>query len=146
MRHWMKALASTALLLTFSAIAAAGPEGVYDVRGTEIDGSSYSGLVKVIRTGETYSVNWLIGEYRYYGSGIGASPLAEGSIVGPADDKVNVLTVGYTDGDEEVGTAFYMEQENGVWQGVWTEYGTEQVSTENWYPLEPRTNMETMEY
>ncbi|MEL6200779.1 MAG: hypothetical protein AAFR39_00320 [Pseudomonadota bacterium] len=146
MRHWMKALASIGVLFVFAARAAAGPEGIYDVRGTEIDGTAYSGLVKVVRTGETYSVNWLIGEYRYYGSGIGASPLEEGSIVGPAHDKVNVLTVGYTDGDEEVGTAFYMEQENGVWQGIWTEYGSEQVSTENWYPLEAKGSKDTLEY
>ena len=146
MRRSMKALSAISLLLSTTAMALAGPEGVYNVRGVEFDGTEYGGIVTVVRTGETYRVTWKIDGYTYHGSGIGAAPLENGSIMGPAGDDDNVLTVGYTGGYSESGTAFYMEEEDGVWRGIWTEFGSHRVATEDWHPKDVGKSPRILEY
>lgn len=146
MRHSMKTLSAIVLFLATTIWALAGPEGVYDVRGVEVDGTEYEGIATVVRTGETYRVSWTIDGYTYHGAGIGASPLANGSIMGPAGDEDNVLTVGYVGGYNESGTAFYMEDENGIWRGIWTELGSHHVATEDWHPKNVGKNPRILEY
>ncbi|MEO0544647.1 MAG: hypothetical protein AAFY99_12600 [Pseudomonadota bacterium] len=146
MQRMMKALTASLILLATTAIGVAGPEGNYDVRGTGVDGEPYAGSVTVTRTGETYSVKWNIGGDTYFGSGIGASPLHNGAIMGHASESDNVLTIGYSGSYEELRVAFYMEHANGVWQGIWTEYGSPKVSVENWYPKRDDGQKRILEY
>ena len=55
-------LALTPFMLTaLAGTVLAGPEGNYQVSGTNIgDGSPYTGTVEVVRNGTTYSVRWEI--------------------------------------------------------------------------------------
>ena len=67
-------LALTPFMLTaLAATVLAGPEGNYQVSGTNIgDGSPYTGTVEVVRNGKTYSVRWEIAGATFVGSGLEA--------------------------------------------------------------------------
>jgi len=122
-------------LMTAATTALAGPEGRYDVVGTNPgDGSSYTGSVTVERTGETYQVIWEISGTRFIGSALGAAPVKGRTIMGPADEADDVLAVGYVSGERNFGLAFYVEQDDGTWSGVWTFGGSSAIGTENWTP------------
>ncbi len=115
--------------------ALAGPEGVYDVAGKDLGtGNPYSGTVEVVRTGKTYSVRWDIGGASYVGSGLGAAPIKGMSVVGPADENDYVLAVGYIAGNQGFGLAYYVQQEDGSWKGIWTYGGSEELGSEVWTP------------
>jgi hypothetical protein len=104
MTMFAKTLAVAGAALLFSTAALADPVGRYRVRGTNPNGSAYSGEVRVTRTGDTYRVVWDIGGQTYTGTGIGdddfiavsiapatrpgsrsmaASPAAAGRVSGP---------------------------------------------------------------
>lgn len=123
------------LLLPFAGMSAmAGPEGVYDVVGTNPgNGSEYSGTVEVVQTGDTYAALWLIGGQEYQGTGIGAANIKGVSTMGAANKNDNVITISYISGGS-FGLAFYVEQEDGTWKGIWTYGGTEAIGTEVWFP------------
>lgn len=127
----------SAAAVTFLTLAGAmaGPEGTYSVEGTSPgSGSTYSGSVNVERTGDTYQVVWNIGDAVHIGSGLGAAPTKRGTIIGPADDADFVLAVSYLSGPESFGLAYYIEQEDGTWKGIWTYGGSESIGTETWIP------------
>lgn len=103
-------------------LALAGPEGTYDMTGTNPgDRSPYKGEIEVRKTGETYAVTWRFGtdETR----GIGA--LANGS------DRV--FAVSY-DAGKSHGIALYELQGDGSWAGTWSSLGGDKLGTEIWRP------------
>lgn len=105
-----------ALALSCTLAFAADPVGKYDVEGSNPGGgSTYSGTVTVARTGDTYSVVWVIGGTRYVGTGIG--------------DK-NFIAVSYRTGNQS-GLALYGE-DGDDWAGLWTYAGGRQVGAERW--------------
>lgn len=109
------ACAAFVLLVATNAFAA-DPAGRYRIDGTNPgSGSTYTGTVTVSRTGETWSVVWLVGNTRYVGTGIGDS---------------NFIAVSYRAGNA-TGLALY-GAEGGNWKGVWAYAGGQQIGTERW--------------
>lgn len=124
----------TAGMMTLAMVsgALAGPEGTYSVSGNNPGQSgAYKGTVTVTRTGETYKVIWSIAGTRFTGSGLGAAPVKGVSVMGPADAGDDTLAVGYISG-RSFGLAFYVEQPDGTWDGVWTYGGSDKIGTETW--------------
>ncbi|MCW5689825.1 MAG: hypothetical protein KIT76_14865 [Pseudolabrys sp.] len=114
----MRILISTAAALLMSTLAAfaADPVGSYTVKGTNPgNNGTYSGRVTVTKTGETYSVIWVVGSTRYVGTGIG---------------NRDFIAVSYKS-DEGTGLALY-GADGGNWAGVWTYSGGRQVGAETW--------------
>lgn len=128
-----KILLSTALaFMVFINHAIAGPEGSYNVVGANPGGGNeYRGTVTVKRTGQTYSVVWNIGGTKYTGTGLGAANVKGTSIMGPASEDDSAISIGYISGGS-FGMAFYVEQQDGSWKGVWTYGGSTEVGTETW--------------
>ncbi len=125
-------LGACVIILAGVASAIAGPEGTYAVTGTNPGGNgTYKGTVSVTRTGETYEVVWNISGTRYVGSALGAAPVKGVTVMGPADPSDDTLAVGYVSG-KSFGLAFYVEQKDGTWDGVWTYGGSDKVGTESW--------------
>ncbi len=113
-----KLFAAVAAALFFSLTAAfAEPVGRYFVEGTDPGkpGSKYTGTVTVEKTGETYSVVWVIDGARYVGTGIG---------------NKDFLAVSYRSGNQ-TGLALYGPQGDG-WMGVWTYAGGSTMGTDRW--------------
>jgi hypothetical protein len=111
------ATAAMAILLATSALADA--VGHYVVRGTNPgDARPYSGVVVVVKTGDTYRVEWIIGGQTYTGTGIGTE---------------NFLAVAYRAGSQ-TGLALYNRKSDGTWEGIWTYGGGQQIGTDNWTP------------
>ena len=114
MRILMSAAAAL-LIMTMSAFAA-DPVGSYTVKGTNPGNKgSYSGKVTVTKTGETYSVIWIVGSTKYVGTGIG---------------NKDFIAVSYKS-EEGTGLALY-GADGGNWAGVWTYSGGRQVGAEMW--------------
>ncbi|MEM9999278.1 MAG: hypothetical protein AAF940_00220 [Pseudomonadota bacterium] len=129
-------IAASAILGTLGS-AAADPQGFYHVEGTEVDGTPFEGTVSVVRTGETYKVRWTIDGVTYHGTGLGAAPLREQAIIGPATHDDEVLIVGFASLINGFGISIYVQQPDGSWDGVWTEYGADHIATETWIPIIP---------
>jgi hypothetical protein len=114
MRKYIAVIAAT---LLFSLTAAfADPAGRYFVEGTSPnDPTVYTGTVTVEKTGETYSVIWVIGGTKYVGTGIG---------------NKDFLAVSYRSGNN-TGLALYgLDGER--WTGVWTYAGGTKMGAERW--------------
>ncbi|MBY5445152.1 hypothetical protein HFO93_17030 [Rhizobium leguminosarum] len=122
---------SACAFVLLPAIVLADPTGSYKVAGTSEDGSEYQGTVKVLRNGETYIVDWMIGKNESIGTGLGAKFSGDRFEMGPASDEDTAISVGYVS-KENFGIAMYFEQADGSWQGVWTYGGSEKVSSEIW--------------
>jgi hypothetical protein len=69
----------------------------------------------VRKTGETYSVVWVVGSTRYVGTGIGSK---------------DFIAVSYRSGND-TGLALY-GSDGSNWNGIWTYAGGKQVGTERW--------------
>ncbi len=108
-------LAAAALLGSIAAACAADPAGTYDVSGRSPGGSSYTGTVRVQKTGQTYKVVWVIGNSRYIGTAIG--------------DK-DFLAVTYSSSGD-TGLALYAA-EGDNWKGIWTHAGGTTMGAEHW--------------
>lgn len=107
---------TVALLWSAATAFAADPVGTYNVEGTNPGGnSSYKGTVTISRTGETYSVVWVVGGTRYVGTGIG---------------NKDFIAVSYKS-DADTGLALY-GADGGNWAGVWTYAGGDKVGAEIW--------------
>ncbi len=135
MLSWTGALAG-ALALSALAIGAADadPVGRYRVVGENPDtGGEYHGTVMVKRSGDTYRVSWRIAGTTYSGTGLGAVIRDGRFSIGKADPDDSILSVGYVSG-RSFGMAFYIEQDDGSWEGVWTYGGSEDVAREWWTP------------
>ncbi len=121
-------------LAVLATVSHADPTGKYNVVGTNPDtGSEYRGRVSVTRTGETYRVVWNIGGTRYIGTGLGALVSSGRYTVGPAHPDDSSISIGYVSG-RSFGQAFYFEQKDGSWEGVWTYGGSNKIASETWYP------------
>ncbi len=114
--------------------AIAGPEGTYNVEGTNPGGEGgYRGIVRVTQYGQTYSVVWEVGGTKYLGTGLGAANVKGTPTMGPASDQDTAIAISYiTKGS--FGLTFYVEQDNGQWKGIWTYGGSNQIGTETWTP------------
>ncbi|MEZ5670421.1 MAG: hypothetical protein R3F55_23905 [Alphaproteobacteria bacterium] len=90
--------------------------GVYAVQGQNPDGTSgYDGQANIIRTGETWRVEWYVGDQTFVGTGIGYG---------------DVLAVGY-DG----GTAVYQRDTDGTLYGAWAVNGGDTLGAEVLTPI-----------
>ena len=105
-----------AVLSCFATAAfAADPVGTYNVEGKNPSGSTYEGTATVTKTGETYKVEWEIGNTSYKGTAIG---------------NKDFIAVTYQS-DNGTGLALYGE-DGGNWEGVWAHAGATSVGTEVW--------------
>lgn len=121
---------TTLITLTLSALA--GPEGTFTVRGTNPGGhGEYSGTVSVRQTGQTYSVIWNVGGVKYTGTGLGAENSRGYSTMGPASSSDSSIAISYIS-DGTFGLAYYVEQDDGTWRGIWTYGGADKIGTEVW--------------
>jgi hypothetical protein len=110
------AVSAVALLFATVTAFAADPVGSYSIEGSNPGGGSkYIGTVTVAKTGQTFTVVWVVGGTRYVGTGIG--------------DK-DFLAVSYTSGNS-IGVALY-DADGGNWGGVWSPVGGRQLGTELW--------------
>ena len=126
-------LAAAILILDIS-IVFADPTGRYDVVGENPNtGGEYQGAVQVTRTGQTYRVVWNIAGTKYVGTGLGAVFENGNFRIGAANPNDRAISVGYVSGNS-FGMAFYIKQDSGAWEGVWTYGGSNQVARETWYP------------
>ncbi|MEM9999279.1 MAG: hypothetical protein AAF940_00225 [Pseudomonadota bacterium] len=132
-----KASLSLAMICAGITSAAAGPEGLYFTKGVDDDGTEYVGTVSIVRTGETYRILWRLADTVYRGAGLGAAPLNGATKIGPASSDDDVLTVGFTGTTDKSGVAFFVEQSDGSWHGIWTQYGSHNIATETWTPVPP---------
>lgn len=131
----------TLLALMFAALiftipqAKADPVGTFDVEGSNPGGKgTYTGKVAVERNGDTYTIVWLVGDDEYIGTGLGAAHVNGSLVMGKADDKDIALTVSYVSGDS-FGLAFFVKQDNGQWNGIWTYGGSSKIGKEIWTPM-----------
>jgi len=97
--------AALALLLTMcvwadGAKADGAIAGTYDAQGVNLGGNRYSGVVDIVRDGQTYQVLWLIGRETIRGFGV-------------ATDKN--LAVAFTNG-----VVLYERASDDSWCGIWT--------------------------
>ena len=136
MRSMSIALILSSLLVP--GVGMAGPEGTFEVKGTNPDDSTtYAGSVTVTRNAELYRVVWDIANEKTVGVGIGLR-LVDGRMVsGPASDKDTGIAISYIS-EETSGNATYTEGPDGTWQGVWAYDGNEQLATETWVSNVPR--------
>ena len=106
-----------ALALFVAAPAVAGSlVGDYTIEGSNPGNKGhYTGTVTVRKTGETYSVVWVVGGTRYVGTGIG---------------NKDFIAVSYRSGND-TGLALYREDGNN-WDGIWTYAGGKQIGLERW--------------
>ena len=117
-------------VLTISSLA--GPEGTYRVTGTNPGGQGeYTGTVSVRQTGQTYSVIWNVGGVKYTGTGLGAENRQGYSTMGPASANDSSIAISYISGGS-FGLAYYVEQFDGTWRGIWTYGGSDKIGTEIW--------------
>ena len=123
------------LMLVSIPSAKADPVGVYQVEGTNPGGKDgYTGEVAVERNGDTYTVVWVVGGQEYIGTGLGAANVNGSVVMGKADQKDIALTVSYISGDS-FGLAFFVKQDNGQWNGIWTYGGSDRIGNEVWTPV-----------
>lgn len=115
------AAAAVAMLALAPSFALAGPEGTYDMTGTNPgDRSPYKGIVEVEKTGETYAVTWRFGADETHG-------------IGTLTSSENVFAVSYGSGKSH-GIALYELQGDGAWSGTWSTIGGKALGTEIWNP------------
>src|SRR5262249_47450375 len=101
----MKRVFCAFAVLIFATFAAwADPAGSYDVKGIELDGSSYHGTLEIAKSGDVYELTYTFDD----------GTTQSGSAVG--DDSF--LAYGYGD-DEELGVGL-MTAKGNTWEGIWT--------------------------
>ncbi len=123
-----------ALIIMFPGVSFAGPVGTYEVQGTNPEGgSSYAGTVGVELNGDTYTVIWNVGGAEYIGTGLGAAIVDGSYVMGPATGDDSIIAVSYIS-DGTFGQAFYVEQPDGQWKGIWAYGGGRKIGTETWLP------------
>ncbi|WP_274628897.1 hypothetical protein [Arvimicrobium flavum] len=105
--------------LAMPAAAQTVREGVYDVKGTNLDGSAYSGTAAITLTSETTCmIEWQTGGT----TSQGICMLYE-----------DAFSAGYVLGDE-VGLVVYKVQADGSLDGAWTITGSDGAGTETLTP------------
>ena len=110
---------AVALLLSAANTARADITGEYRVRGTNPDGSTYSGAALIERDGDVYAIVWTIGNYSFGGIGI------------VHDDVFSVAWV--RDDGDLYGLAAYTIDDDAL-RGTWTMNDHTSVYTETLTP------------
>lgn len=111
----MKLAAAIVTALTlWSTAALADITGRYLVEGST-DGNPYRGTVTLSRTGDTYRVEWRVGEERYVGTGIGDERFLAVSFISAGQGGIALFG---RSGDR--------------WTGLWTFNGGRKLETETW--------------
>jgi hypothetical protein len=109
-------LVAAAMLLSVAAAFAADPVGTYNVEGTYLSGSRYSGTVTVTKTGETYKVVWeIVGGHTFTGTAIGNGDFMA---IGYVYDKGTGLELAVADG--------------GNWNCLYAPGGGTKIGRETW--------------
>jgi hypothetical protein len=112
-------LTAAFVVLAAPAMAAGFHEGVYDVQGTNLDGSAYKGTAEVkLLSDTTCSITWTTGST----SSVGLCMLMDG-----------VVGVAYRMGDA-VGVTMYQVNADGTLDGTWTIAGQNGNGTEHMTP------------
>ncbi|WP_376093294.1 hypothetical protein ACE7GA_25255 [Roseomonas sp. CCTCC AB2023176] len=109
-------------LLAFGSLAApawAQRAGLYDVTGTNPDGTPYSGVLQLAPAGlAAWQIAWNIEGNRFAGYGMSAG---------------NTFAAGFTLG-QRPGLGIYTVSEDGVLTGQWTLIGSSAIGTETLTP------------
>ncbi len=113
--------------------ALADPVGTFQVIGKNPNGTMYKGIVRVVQTGDTYTMAWKIGDQKMAGVGVGGVSGKDGITSEPAARNVNVLTVAFSTGNG-FGAAQFVQQADGTWLGAWAPIGGGKISEERWLP------------
>ena len=108
------------LLLPFSAAPAlAQRDGIYDVTGTNLDGTPYTGVAQIQQSGlASFAIIWRIG-----------NQLVEG--VGFASGRTIAVAYGLS---QRPGIAIYTLNPDGSMDGEWTIIGAPAIATERLVP------------
>lgn len=134
----LSSFAIVTLACALPATALADPAGKYEVRGINPDTSEeYRGTVSVVRTDETYKVEWKIAGQDLTGTGVGIRIIDGRPVLGPASADDTGMSVAYGS-DGSYGTVVYFEQTDGTWHGIWAYGGWTRISTEEWIPKTPK--------
>ena len=112
-------LATALAFLAVPALAAGFHEGVYDVDGTNLDGSPYKGTAEVkLLSDTTCQITWTTGQT----SSVGLCMMMNG-----------VVAAAYRQGDM-VGVTMYQLNDDGTLTGSWTVAGQNGSGTEKLTP------------
>ncbi len=115
----MRRLALTLALLLFAAPALAQRDGVYEVSGTNLDGSAYTGLAQIRAVGlNSFNIVWRLG-----------NDLIEG--VGMASGRTIAVTYGQA---QRPGMGIYTLNPDGSLDGEWTIIGAPAIGRERMVP------------
>jgi hypothetical protein len=107
------------LLLALAAPAAAQRAGLYDIRGTNPDGSAYAGVLQLRQVGiVSWAALWQVGNERIEGVGMSTG---------------NTLALTYRAANTQ-GFAIYEILPNGTLTGQWTLVGSSGIGTETLTP------------
>ena len=105
--------------LAVPTMAAEFREGVYTVKGTNLNGSPYEGSAEVkVLSSTTCSITWTTGST---------------SSQGPCMRAGNVVTAAYVQGND-IGLVMYQLNDDGSLDGVWTVTGQNGNGTEHLTP------------
>jgi hypothetical protein len=112
-------LAAAFALAAVPALAAGFHEGVYDVEGTNLDGSPYKGMAEVkLLSDTTCQITWTTGQT----SSVGLCMMMNG-----------VVAAAYRQGDM-VGVTMYQINDDGTLEGNWTVAGQNGAGSEKLTP------------
>jgi len=98
-----------------------GFEGVFKVSGGLEDGRSYQGEALVVRTGDTYSIAWKIGQEQHFGTAIASGGQLSAVFLGG--------------GAMPPGVAVYRRSADGQVIGLYTVLGGTSTAIETWEPM-----------
>jgi len=115
----MRRLALTLALVLFAAPALAQRDGIYEVSGTNLDGSPYTGLAQIRAVGlNSFNIVWRLG-----------NDLIEG--VGMASGRTVAVTYGQA---QRPGMGIYTLNPDGSLDGEWTVIGAPAIGRERLVP------------
>jgi hypothetical protein len=104
--------------LPSNGLAAEAPAGRFRCEGVNPDGkSAYAGQVTVLKTGDTYQIQWKVGPTHYLGTGVMQGGAFAVAYMTPKKDWM--------------GVALYQKQ-GPSWFGVWAQAGTQVKGLEKW--------------
>lgn len=117
----MRRLALALLLLPLATPALAQRDGLYEVSGTNLDGTSYSGLAQIRAVGlNSFNITWRLG-----------NTLVEG--VGMASGRTIAVAYGQA---QRPGMGIYTLNPDGSMDGEWTIIGAPAIGRERLVPRE----------
>ena len=113
-------LAAALCGLAMPAFAAEFREGIYNVEGTNLNGSPYDGTAEVTLLSETTcQIHWITGGTESWGHCMKVG---------------DYVSAGYIMGENTIGVIMYLLQEDGSLDGYWTISGQDGSGTERLTP------------